>query len=298
VPDRGESARSADFFRCAEYHEAEGITHTLAAGDSFSAAVIVREVPGGNGERDAVSAYGYPGAVRAELLDPDGVDWRGTGLVSAFLRDRVGDQPALAGGTLRSKVQIADPSRPLRVREQHRRHIRRNARAGFQARVIAGPRTSAEERHAFEELYRQTMVRTGASERYFFSGRWFELVLSTPLAWLLLVDSPEREPAAGAIAVESDGLLHYFLGGTTDERLRESPFKNVVEAMIDLAAERSLPLSLGGGVTPGDSLERFKQGFANRTAPFFTHELVCDPQAYARLSSGRADSGFFPLYRA
>jgi hypothetical protein len=99
---------------------------------------------------------------------------------------------------------------------------------------------------------------------------------------------------------ESDALLHYFLGGTADDLLEHSPFKSTVAAMIDLAADADLPLNLGGGLTPGDALEHFKRGFANDTAPFYTHELVCDPEAYERLSAGRAapPGGFFPLYRA
>ena len=58
-----------------------------------------------------------------------------------------------------------------------------------------------------------------------------------------------------------------------------------------------LPLNLGGGVEPGDGLEEFKRGFANTELPFRTHELICDPAAYAELSAGREDDGFFPLYR-
>jgi hypothetical protein len=92
-------------------------------------------------------------------------------------------------------------------------------------------------------------------------------------------------------------MLHYFLGGTADEHLGASPFKNAVEAMIELASERHEPLSLGGGVREGDSLEEFKRGFANASAPFHTCEIVGDRDAYDRLSAGREDSGFFPLYR-
>ena len=78
----------------------------------------------------------------------------------------------------------------------------------------------------------------------------------------------------------------------------DSPFKNVAEAMIDLATELGVILNLGGGVRSGDGLEDFKRGFANGELPFRTHELVCDADAYRRLTDGREDSGFFPLYRA
>ena len=103
---------------------------------------------------------------------------------------------------------------------------------------------------------------------------------------------------AAAIAATSDGILHYYLGGTADEAREASPFKNVVVAMLDLADELELPLNLGGGVAPGDGLENFKRGFANSDLPFHTHEVVCDAGAYDELSGGRDGGAYFPAYRA
>jgi hypothetical protein len=74
--------------------------------------------------------------------------------------------------------------------------------------------------------------------------------------------------------------------------------KNLFAAMISLAGELGMPLNLGGGVAAGDSLDRFKQGFANAEAAFRTHEIICDPQAYDELCGPAAPPGFFPAYRA
>ena len=76
--------------------------------------------------------------------------------------------------------------------------------------------------------------------------------------------------------------------------------KNLFWAMIGLGEDLGLPVSLGGGVEPGDSLEEFKRGFANARAPWHTHEVICDAAAYAELSeaTGEAPEGFFPAYRA
>jgi GNAT acetyltransferase-like protein len=295
LEDGGERARSADFFRSQEFQRAEGVTHSLVVEDRFAAGLIVREIPDAGGLLDAVSAYGYPGAVTAstpEPLDPREVDWSGAGLVSVFLRDSIGGEPCLDGGTLRSEVQIVDPRAELEIRSTHARHIRRNARLGYVTE-------QSEDVSAFGELYRQTMVRTEATERYFFSDDYLAAVLAAPAASLLLTVAPDGRPAAGAIAAESDGVLHYYLGGTADGMLEHSPFKSTVAAMIDLARERQLPLNLGGGLTPDDALDHFKRGFSNSSAPFYTHELICDRDAYERLSAGRDPaSGFFPLYRA
>ena len=55
----------------------------------------------------------------------------------------------------------------------------------------------------------------------------------------------------------------------------------MVTAVIDRAEELGLPMNLGGGVHPGDGLEEFKRGFTNRTEPWFTSEIVCDPEQTA-----------------
>ena len=52
--------------------------------------------------------------------------------------------------------------------------------------------------------------------------------------------------------------------------------KNVVARLVEHSAELGLPLNLGGGIAPGDALEEFKRGFANREQPWHTSELVCD----------------------
>lgn len=294
LEDGGARARDSAFFRSEEYQRAERITHSLVVGDRFAAGLVVSEIPGGDGLRDATSAYGYPGALvpaTPEPLDPREVDWTGAGLVAVFLRDRVGGEPCLEGGTLRSEVQLVDTRAEIEIRSTHARHIRRNERLGY-ATEESGDVES------FGALYRQTMARTDAAPRYFFDDGYLGQLLEAPSARLLLTHSPDGRVAAGAIVVESDGVLHYFLGGTADGMLEHSPFKTTVAAMIELARGRGLPLNLGGGLTPGDALEHFKRGFSNSSAPFYTHELVCDPRAYERLSAGRDAGSFFPLYRA
>jgi hypothetical protein len=115
-----------------------------------------------------------------------------------------------------------------------------------------------------------------------------------------LVAARQGTPLAGAIAVASDGYLHYYLGGTADEALPDSPMKNLFAAMISLGGDLGNPVNLGGGITPGDSLDEFKRGFANDAAPFRTHQVICDRAAYEQLvaASTPAPEGFFPAYRA
>ena len=304
LADGGAAAVTDDFFRSRPFYDAEGVTHTLridAGGSAIAMPLLVREIPD-SGLSDAISPYGYPGgAVRGEggaPPDPAGIDWSATGLVSVFVRERVGGDPCLARATERSAVQVHDPSRPRRLRSRFGEQIRRNRKLGYGVEVLPGPETSTEQRTSFHAAYTETMLRAEAAERYLFEHGYFDGILGFKRSRLLLCRSPDGAVAGGAIAALSDGILHYYLGGTAEAHRADSPFKNVVEAMIDLAGELGVTLNLGGGVRPGDGLEDFKRGFANGELPFYTHEIVCDRDAYQRLSEGREDSGYFPLYRA
>jgi Acetyltransferase (GNAT) domain len=300
IEDGGAAASDAEqFFRSPPFLEAEAVTHTLAIeGDrELHIPLIVRPIDGTD-RVDAISPYGYPGADRSpdDPPDPARVDWSETGLVSIFVRDRIGERPCLAGGTVRSHVRIAQGDGG--VRKRLREQIRRNERRGWEMRLVPGREVEMGQLRGFERAYTETMTRTGAAERYLYPTSYFARLLLSERSWLILAER-EGEALAGAIGAASDGYLHYYLGGTADEALSDSPMKNLFWAMISHGGELGLPVSLGGGVTPGDSLDEFKRGFANAEAPWHTHEVVCDAEAYEELSGG-ADSpeGFFPGYRA
>jgi hypothetical protein len=299
IEDGGAAASdAAQFFRSPSFLEAEAVTHTLAIEDELHLPLIVRSIDGTDG-LDAISPYGYPGAdgTPDDPPDPGGIDWSETGLVSIFVRDRIGDRTCFAGGTVRSQVHVADGEGG--VRKRLREQIRRNERRGWEVRLVPGNEVEMGQLRAFDRAYGETMARTGAAERYLYPTSYFARLLLSEPSWLVLAGR-EGEALAGAIAVASDGYLHYYLGGTADEALGDSPMKNLFWAMIVHGGELGLPVNLGGGVMPGDSLDEFKRGFASGDAPWHTHELVCDPAAYEELSrgAGEAPEDFFPAYRA
>jgi hypothetical protein len=301
IEDGGAGAADAEqFFRSPAFLDAENATHTLTIeGDRvLHLPVIVRPIEGTD-RFDAISPYGYPGADRApdDPPDPAEIDWSETGLVSIFVRDRIGDRPSFAGGTVRTHVHVANGDGG--VRKRLREQIRRNERQGWEIRLVPGPEVAADRRTGFERAYAETMARTGASERYLYPSAYFERLLRSERSWLALAER-KGTVLAGAIAAASDDYLHYYLGGTADEALRDSPMKNLFWAMISHGDRLGLPVSLGGGLAPGDSLDEFKRGFANAEAPWHTHEVVCDPAAYEELSAAapEAPAGFFPAYRA
>jgi hypothetical protein len=318
IEDRGEAATDDQFFRSRQFLEAEHATHTLRIESddrSFVAPLIVREIPGAEAS-DATSPYGYPGLVArgqggvppgrppvgpgdtplTPALDPTTIDWSSTGLVTVFIRHALAPSP-LTGATERNTVQISDPALPPKSRPSDRRQVRRNLEAGYVLQVVPGGETTAEQRAGFLGAYEQTMRRTAAAPHYFFGADYFDRILAAERTWLALALAPDGAIAAASIAAVSDGYLHYYLSGSTDTHLRDSPMKNVVARLVEHSTELGLPLNLGGGIAPGDALEEFKRGFANRRQAWLTSELVCDRQRYEELSRGR-EAGFFPVYRA
>jgi len=322
IEDRGEAAAGTEFFRSRPFLDAEGVTHSLrieGEGVDLLAPLIVREI-GDSGERDAISPYGYPGLIEGDgsrgrarrsnggeapagspptpvALALSGVDFSAAGLVSVFIRHTLGESP-LVGATPRNVVQIADPALPPKSRPSDRRQVRKNIEAGYELTLVPGGETTPAQRAGFRIVYEQTMRRTAAAEHYFFPGAYFDRLLEADHAWLALATAPGGEIAAASLAAVSDGFLHYYLSGSADAHLRDSPMKNVVARLIEHSAELELPLNLGGGITAGDALEEFKRGFANRQETWHTSEIVCDRGAYERLSAGRDAGGYFPAYRA
>lgn len=300
IQDGGRSAAGPDFFRSADFLRSEGVTHSLLALGSdaqLALPVIVREVPGTR-RRDAVSPYGYPaGRLHGSALDPEDLDLTSTGLVSLFVRDRLGDQ-VLRGGTRRSTVYLHDPTLARHVHKKFAYQVRRNERHGMTVDLVAGSGVETQLLIEFAEAYKQTMLHVGAADSYLFSLEYLRTCVNHPQSWMTVTRTDDGELAAATISVVSDGVLHYFLGGTADAHRSASPVKNTFVRMLDLADDLDMPLNLGGGVGSDDGLERFKQGFSNRVEHFVTHELIGDPAEYARLCAGNRPTEFFPAYRA
>ena len=119
LADRGEAAAAPEFFRCREFLDAEGVTHTLRIGHpegELLAPLIVREIPG-EPLADAASPYGYPGFGTAAAigLDPAELDLSATGLVSIFIRHRLGARRLSAGRPSATSCRSPTPSCPRRA---------------------------------------------------------------------------------------------------------------------------------------------------------------------------------------
>ncbi|MGH3778307.1 MAG: hypothetical protein ACRDRR_21630 [Pseudonocardiaceae bacterium] len=297
VADRGAAATGPEFFRCPTFLLAEGVTHSLVIGGGrLVLPVIRRDVPGVG--HDAISPYGYPGGLLRD--DPPhvaDVDFAGTGLISLFVRERLG-APSLRGGVVRGSVLVNEPSLPRAVNPRVATKARSNERLGYRFEAVPSAAVDDELLLAFERAYVETMRGVGAGQRYYFGTDYFRACLLFDSSWLAVVRGPEGDLASAAIVAISDGYLHCFLAGTADTHRARSPAKNLMIGLLDLSDELGRPLNLGGGMRGSDSLHAFKTWFTNTTAEFVTHDVVCDPMAYARLTADRGPTTFFPPYRA
>lgn len=297
VADRGAAAAGPEFFRCSAFLLAEGVTHSLVIGGGRIVLPVIRREVSGVGH-DAISPYGYPGGLRRD--DPPhvaDVDFTGTGLISLFVRERLA-APALRGGAVRGTVLVHEPSRPRAVSRRVVKEAGRHERLGYRFEAVPSAAVDDELLLAFERVYIETMRRVGAGRRYYFGADYLRACLRCDSSWLAVVYGPEGDLASAALVAISDGYLHNFLAGTADTHRARSPAKNLMIGMLDLSDEVGLPLNLGGGLRERDSLHAFKARFTNLTAEFVTHNVVCDREAYARLTADRAPTSFFPAYRA
>ena len=210
------------------------------------------------------------GSVRDRLL--------GTGLISIFFRHRLASRRCSAA---RRAMSSRLPTRSCR-RRAGPATAGRSAATSRLATSCVGPRTRDDRRSAgwLPRPLRADDAPYGGERHYFFGAAYFDRALEAERTWLALGTAPDGALAAASLAAVSDGFLHYYLSGSADSHLRDSPMKNVVTRLVEHSADLGLPLNLGGGLARGDALEEFKRGFANRELAWRTSEVVCDRDAY------------------
>jgi CelD/BcsL family acetyltransferase involved in cellulose biosynthesis len=282
--------------------------------------ILVRPIPGGG--LDAVSPYGYPGPLLRQPDDPAFVGeallagaamLADEGIVSLFIRMHplINASPPSGVGTVvrhgdTVSVDLLLPPAEVwrQTRRGHRLDIVKAGRAGRVARIDE----SWTRFDAFKRLYRQTMVRVGASTSYDFDDAYFD-GLRTALGdriSLCVVEAGDTVAAAG-LFVETSGIVQFHLSGSDPDFRHEAPSKLMIDYVRAWAKERgNRSLHLGGGLgAADDSLFQFKAGFSDLRHPFHTVRIVCDEARYAELVLARDPSadparhdGYFPQYRA
>jgi hypothetical protein len=279
--------------------------------------LVLRDVPGAPGVRDAVTPYGYPGPVGAlgadaasaaaeflrdqhvvtlfarlhPLLDPDREPFTGVGELVEH------------GETVTIDLSLPDEELWRQTRSRYRSEINRAQRLGHRAYVDDG----FVHLDRFMELYAATMERVEASPYYLFGAEYFAGLKDALDASLhLCVVEIDGEIAAGTLFTEVGGLVQYHLSASDDRFSADRPTKTLIHfARAWAKARGNRWLHLGGGLGgERDSLFHFKAGFSKLSQPFRTWRVVTDEPTYVDLvrsvhptSDGRDRAGFFPEYR-
>ncbi|MBD1427733.1 lipid II:glycine glycyltransferase FemX [Sphingobacterium arenae] len=158
----------------------------------------------------------------------------------------------------------------------------------------------------FVDIYYETMRRVDASPYYYFTKEYFnEFLDNSQFKSKLLVAKYDGQIVAGAIFTMTDKIMQYHLAGTTEDFIRLTPMKLVLDEARLLGNELGLEyLHLGGGVggSDEDSLFRFKSGFSKDFKQFAVWKYIVDPVKYGMLVEQNnvkdKESCFFPLYRS
>ncbi|MGO4709170.1 GNAT family N-acetyltransferase [Chryseobacterium sp. 2TAF14] len=200
--------------------------------------------------------------------------------------------------TVAIDLKLTPEEQKRQYRKSNKSEINQLKRKGFYVEEAK----TADEIDRFIEIYYETMDRVEASKNYYFSKEYFHSFLeNTFFESKLLLAKFEERIVAGAIFTITDKIMQYHLAGTTEEFIRETPMKLILDEARLLGNDFSLEfLHLGGGVggSDEDSLFRFKSGFSDVYCQFSVWRYIANQDIYDQLSKAKKESAFFPLYRS
>ena len=188
--------------------------------------------------------------------------------------------------------------------------VRNNVGRAEREGVRVEPEASTQRLDVFWEVYRSTMERRGSSPSLCFSRDWFaDLCAGLSGQYCFFYALHERRAVSVELVLLSRGRAYSFLGGTFADAFPLRPNDALKHAAIQWSVAHHLThYVLGGGLTPGDGIFRYKRAFAPRgLVDFKVARRVFLPDAYQRLTEQRerdlAAAGavrsqdFFPAYR-
>ena len=187
-------------------------------------------------------------------------------------------------------------------RKEYRKSLKSELNQLRRKEIVVREATTKEEIDAFIAIYYETMDRVEATANYYFSKEYFyEFLNNQDFDAKLLIAVKDNKVIAGAIFTLTDKIMQYHLAGTTEEYIRETPMKLILdEARLYGNGTSAENLHLGGGVGghDDDSLFRFKSGFSKDFKQFSVWKYIVNQAVYEELSKDKKVSGFFPLYRS
>lgn len=281
--------------------------------------------PLGEGLHDLTTPYGY-GGPRAwgRLADADVEEfWRefdawgeARGIVSEFVRFTVPlDEVARYPGEIVSRgpnvVVPLSGTRDDRWRSfEHK--VRKNVNRARRDGVTVEFDASGDRIDEFLAVYDSTMARRGAARRYRWDRSFFAAMAQSLRGGVVFaIAMLDGRAVSAELVLTAPRRAYSFLGGTIDEAMPHRPNDLLKVEVMNWASERGMSeYVLGGGLVPGDGIERYKRSFApDGIVGYATGERVRLPAVYDRLVRRRraefdalgarwpTASASFPLYR-
>ena len=298
---------------------------------------IHRPVPaelGADGAWDAVSPYGYSGTwIRPGTTDAEVAAFRDAlrpamaalGCVAEF--QRMGD---LVPGW--EQLFRADPSLMNRhhndtiaipVTDTHeacwtayegraRTAVRKAVKKGYTWRTRTAKLEDMMPGGVFRRLYEETMTRVESAPYYFFSDTYYEALFESLGEQLRITEvlSADQHVSVVGLSVVFGPFLHSHLVGSEWQAGRDGGGNMLYDAYMQwgCADPQIHTVHLGGGMTKGDAMYKFKRSFGGNAVPFHVAWSVFDQERYEQLVAERAEqtqrtprelveSGYFPAYR-
>jgi lipid II:glycine glycyltransferase (peptidoglycan interpeptide bridge formation enzyme) len=269
---------------------------------------------------DLTSVYGYCGPISSRKyfdFDKLFLDFfqakfmeycKANNIVSVFsrLHPLIPHQSVFAGmgevlnlnKTVMINLMLSREEQKRQYRKSNKSELSQLRRKGFY--VLEGK--TQEDVDSFVDIYTETMDRVNAQRNYYFTKEYFYSFLrNSHFDSKLLLAKYQDRIVAGAIFTYTDKIMQYHLAGTTEEFMKLTPMKLILDEAVLLGSNLNLEfLHLGGGVggTDDDNLFKFKSGFSKSYCQFSVWRYISNDDIYNQLSLNKKKSSYFPLYRS
>jgi len=324
-----------DFYHSAAYHafaegQGEGQAFMVGYGTPEQFLILpylLREID--EDHCDATSVYGYTGPIGRGLEDSGFVveawaafraHWRTQRLVTLFTRfhpllenarvaeamtgetEPAGGERVLLGRSVSMDLSLDEDTRRMGYPQPLRQEIKKAERNGLTVKLDPDWTAYPE----FMELYRATMAKNNASDRYIFTDDYFDrLKQSLTGVAHMSVAYVEDQVAAAMVFTVCGSWSAAHLTGINPAFNKYSPLKPLIDRTAELAHDMGAThFHLGAGRGGAeDSLFDFKSRFSDLRHDFVAGRWILDAEACNRLTRDvhgdlPPDLGFFPGYRA
>jgi hypothetical protein len=289
--------------------------------------LIVRTLT--DGTKDAISPYGYSGVYASSSLSSaqNLAAWsetvgclRDLGVISVLLRHSPlvpqasglsGLRPIISGHPTIVLEPTDHASAWTALNKHCRNRIRKALKNGYTGAVRRAEMSDLEQGGGFRLLYEETMQRLDAAPPYFFSDSYYaELVDGLgPDLLIAEVRDPAGLVASSLLLMRHEQRLHSHLQGSNPVDTPMGTNNLLYWTASEFALDHGISqFHLGGGVSPRDSLFKFKETFRGRELQYSVSGLIIDDEMYQCHVARRAKecdttpdellaSDYFPAYR-